>query len=109
MPISAARRKAVATLSHSRTDTPKPKMVSGETEEKVIAKIREIAPNVDAIVSFYEDNMDNLLADYDVLVVVEPDPIETSLLAEHYGVDGSAGFYTITREGGSIGLTPEEE
>ena len=67
------------------------------------------APNVDAIVSFYEDNMDNLLADYDVLVVVEPDPIETSLLAEHYGVDGSAGFYTITREGGSIGLTPEEE
>ncbi len=32
-----------------RTDTPKPKMISGETEEEVIARIREIAPNVDAI------------------------------------------------------------
>lgn len=32
-----------------RTDTPKPKMVSGAVEAAVIAKIRELAPKVDAV------------------------------------------------------------
>lgn len=33
-----------------RTDTPAPALISGDTEEAVIARIRELAPQVDAIV-----------------------------------------------------------
>ncbi|GAB6927881.1 hypothetical protein JCM10914A_18640 [Paenibacillus sp. JCM 10914] len=63
------------------------------------------APNVDGIVLFYEDNMDNLLSGYDYLVVVETDKDAKRLLKKHYGVDMQAGIYQITRSGDEIVLT----
>ncbi|MCM3128616.1 hypothetical protein ACFQ3J_16635 [Paenibacillus provencensis] len=63
------------------------------------------APNVDGIVLFYEDNMDNLLSGYDYLVVVETDSDATRLLKKHYDVDMQEGIYKITRSGEQIVLT----
>ncbi len=63
------------------------------------------APNVDGIVLFYEDNMDNLLSSYDYLVVVETDSDAKRLLKKHYDVDMQEGIYKITRSGERIGLT----
>ncbi|MGO4529137.1 hypothetical protein AB4Z30_08640 [Paenibacillus sp. 2TAF8] len=63
------------------------------------------APNVDGIVLFYEDNMDNLLSNYDYLVVIEPDLDAKWLLKKHYGIDMQKGIYKITRSGDRIVLT----
>lgn len=63
------------------------------------------APNVDGIVLFYEDNMDNLLSNYDYLVVVETDLNAKWLLKKHYGIDMQKGIYKITRSGDQIVLT----
>lgn len=63
------------------------------------------APNVDGIVLFYEDNMDNLLSNYDYLVVVETDLNAKWLLKKHYGIDMQKGIYKITRSGDRIVLT----
>lgn len=63
------------------------------------------APNVDGIVLFYEDNMDNLLSSYDYLVVVETDSDAKRLLKKDYDVDMQEGIYKITRSGERIGLT----
>ncbi|PZT54036.1 hypothetical protein [Paenibacillus silvae] len=63
------------------------------------------APNVDGIVLFYEDNMDNLLSNYDYLVVVETDLNAKWLLKKHYGIDMQKGIYKITRYGDRIVLT----
>jgi hypothetical protein len=63
------------------------------------------APNVDGIVLFYEDNMDNLLSNYDYLVVVETDLNAKWLLKKHYGIDMQKGIYKITRSGDKIVLT----
>lgn len=65
------------------------------------------APNVDAVCSFYEDNLENLLSQYDCLVVVEPDRAEQRMLQKHFGVDGSAGFYRIEKSGTSLRLKAE--
>lgn len=62
------------------------------------------APNVDGIVLFYEDNMDNLLADYDYLVVVESDFNQRYLLKKHYGVTGQEGIYKVDTTGKDLGL-----
>jgi len=62
------------------------------------------APQVDGIVLFYEDNMDNLLSSYDYLVVVETDSDAKRLLKKHYGVDMQEGIYKITRTGDQISL-----
>ena len=64
------------------------------------------APNLDAICDFYEDNMDNLLREYDVLAVIESDRREKRLLEKHYGVDGSVGFYKIVKNGETVSLEP---
>ncbi|THF74052.1 hypothetical protein [Cohnella fermenti] len=69
-----------------------------------IGKYFLYAPNVDGIVLFYEDNMDNLLSGYDYLVVVESDSDGDRLLRKHYGVQMEAGIYQITRSGEQIGL-----
>ena len=53
------------------------------------------APHVDGICLFYEDNMDNLLGDYDYFVMVESDANARYLLKKHYGVDGEPGVYRI--------------
>ena len=63
------------------------------------------APHVDAIVLFYEDNMDNLLSNYDYLVVIETDPNAQWLLKKHYGIDVQEGIYKINRSGDQIVLT----
>jgi len=70
-----------------------------------IGKYYLYAPNVDGIVLFYEDNMNNLLSGYDYLVVVESDPDGKRLLKKHYGVDMQEGIYKITRSGERIVLT----
>ncbi|KOP65878.1 hypothetical protein AMS62_11980 [Bacillus sp. FJAT-18019] len=62
------------------------------------------APQVDGIVLFYEDNMDNLLSSYDYLVVVETDSDAKRLLKKHYNVDMQEGIYKITRLGDQISL-----
>lgn len=62
------------------------------------------APNVDGIVLFYEDNMDNLLSGYDYFVVIESDPDGNRLLKKHYGVEMREGIYKIIRSGERIEL-----
>ncbi len=64
------------------------------------------APNLDAICDFYEDNMDNLLREYDVLAVIESDRREKRLLEKHYGVNGAVGFYKIVKNGETVSLEP---
>lgn len=65
------------------------------------------APNVDGIVMFYEDNMDNLLSGYDYFVVVEGDRDGNRLLKKHYGVEMQPGIYKIIRSGERIELALE--
>ena len=63
------------------------------------------APNVDGIVLFYEDNMNNLLSEYDYLVIVESDASAKRLLKKHYDVDVVEGIYEINISGDQIELT----
>ena len=70
-----------------------------------IGKYFLYAPNVDGICLFYEDNMDNLLSNYNYLVVVESDFEGKRLLKKHYGVDMQEGIYKITQSGEQIVLT----
>lgn len=53
------------------------------------------APHVDGTVLFWEDNMDNLLSEYDYLVMVEPDADSERLMQKHYGVSGEPGIYRV--------------
>lgn len=69
-----------------------------------VGKYLLYAPQVDGIVLFYEDNMDNLLSSYDYLVVVETDSDAKRLLKKHYDVDMQEGIYKITRTGDQISL-----
>lgn len=72
-----------------------------------VAKYYLYAPHVDAIVSFYEANMDHLISSYDYLVVIEPDAREQALLRKHYGVSGDEGFYRVVKSSdGGIALLP---
>ena len=67
------------------------------------------APHVDGICLFYEDNMDNLLGDYDYFVMVESDANARYLLKKHYGIDGEPGVYRIEHVGDTgIALHLEE-
>lgn len=43
--------------------------------------------------------LENLLSQYNCLVVVEPDRAEQRMLQKHFGVDGSAGFCRIEKSG----------
>ena len=51
--------------------------------------------------------LENLLSQYDCLVVVEPDRAEQRMLQKHFGVDGSAGFYRIGKSGTLLRLKAE--
>ena len=51
--------------------------------------------------------LENLLSQYDCLVVVEPDRTEQRMLQKHFGVDGSAGFYRIEKSGTLLRLKAE--
>jgi hypothetical protein len=66
------------------------------------------APNVDGICLFYEDNMENLLINYDYLIVVESDVIERYLLHKNYGVTGQEGIYKVVSMNGHTRLVFEE-
>ena len=74
-----------------------------------VARYYLYAPNVDAICSFYEGNLENLLSQYECLVVIEPDRAEQRMLQKHFGVDGSAGFYRIEKNGKTLRLVPEAQ
>jgi hypothetical protein len=69
-----------------------------------IARYFLYAPNVDGIVLFYEDNMNNLLSGYDYLVVVEKDADAARLVKKHYNVDLEERIYKIVRNGDRIAL-----
>ena len=51
--------------------------------------------------------LENLLSQYDCLVVVEPDRAEQQMLQKHFDVDGSAGFYRIEKSGTLLRLKAE--
>jgi len=51
--------------------------------------------------------LENLLSQYDCLVVVEPDRAEQRMLQKHFGVDGSAGFYRIEKSSTLLRLKAE--
>ncbi len=75
-----------------------------------VARYYMYAPNIDAICSFYEDNLDNLLSGYEVLGIIEADETEKDMLHRHYGIDGQTGFYRITADGaGGVSLTKMTE
>lgn len=72
-----------------------------------IARYFLYAPNVDGICLFYEDNMNNLLSDYDYLIMVESDANGRDLLAKHYGVTGQEGIYKVVQTEGNVALVFE--
>lgn len=51
------------------------------------------AENLDCICLFYEDNMINLLSQYDYLVIVEADEDERGLMEKYFGIAGDEGIY----------------
>lgn len=53
------------------------------------------ASQVDAICAFYEDNLLNLLGNYDYLVIVESDGPERRLMQKYFQIEGKEGIYRI--------------
>ena len=51
--------------------------------------------------------LENLLSQYDCIVVVEPVRAEQQMLQKHFDVDGSAGFYRIEKSGTLLRLKAE--
>ncbi|MGV8907072.1 MAG: hypothetical protein ACOH15_10760 [Acetobacterium sp.] len=52
--------------------------------------------NIDAVCSLYEDNLINLLNNYDYLVVVEADYSERKLLKKYFNIQGDPGVFKIS-------------
>lgn len=73
-----------------------------------LAKYYLYAPNIDAVCTFYEPNLENLLGNYDYLVVVEDNRQEEALLKKYFNVDGTCGFYRVIKNGNKINLVKEE-
>lgn len=73
-----------------------------------LAKYYLYAPNIDAVCVFYEPNLENLLSNYDYLVVVEENKQEEALLKKHFHVNGTNGFYHVVKKGNKIGLVKEK-
>lgn len=55
------------------------------------------ADHVDGICLFYEDNLVNLLNQYDYLVIVETSKEERKLLKNYFNVDGDRGIYSVNK------------
>ena len=53
------------------------------------------ADHVDGLCAFYEDNLVNLLKDYDYLVIVESDHDEKMLLKEYFNQSGKEKIYKV--------------
>ena len=73
--------------SNGQEDNSKYLIYASDTDQQVtnyflqyLGRYFLYAPNVDGICLFYEDNMDNLLSNYDYLVVTESDSDEKRLL-----------------------------
>lgn len=60
-----------------------------------VARYFLYAPNVDAICAFYEDNLLNLLKDYDYLVIVESDQEAKRLMKTYFKEEGDEGIYPV--------------
>ena len=54
------------------------------------------ANHVDGICLFYEDNLINLLKDYDYLIIVESDSSERALLKKYFNCSGDEQIYKIS-------------
>lgn len=98
--------------SNGQEDNSKYLIYASDTDQQVtnyylqyLGRYFLYAPNVDGICLFYEDNMDNLLSNYDYLVVTESDADEKRLLEKHYLVQGQEGIYKITKDGDQIALS----
>ena len=63
-----------------------------------------VNPSVSMLVNY---TLENLLSQYDCLVVVEPDRAEQRMRQKHFGVDGSADFYRIEKSGTLLRLKAE--
>ncbi len=68
-----------------------------------VAKYYLWSPNVEVICSFYEDNLLNLVSQYDYLVIVDADESEKELLYTYFGISGEAGTYA------TVDLLTEEQ
>lgn len=62
-----------------------------------VARYYLYAPEVDSICDFYEDNLINLLSQYDYLVIVESDKTEMKLLQKYFNIEGKTGIYDISK------------
>ena len=54
------------------------------------------ASDVDGICLFYEDNLINLLKDYDCLIIVEQDASEQALLKKYFNCTGKKQNYKVS-------------
>lgn len=60
-----------------------------------ITRYMLFADHVDGICLFYEDNIVNLLNNYDYLIIVESDKNEKHLLKKYFNVDGKEAVYKV--------------
>lgn len=60
-----------------------------------ITRYMLFADHVDGLCAFYEDNLVNLLKDYDYLVIVESDHDEKMLLKEYFNQSGKEKIYKV--------------
>lgn len=60
-----------------------------------ITRYMLFADHVDGICLFYEDNIVNLLNNYDYLIIVESDKNEKHLLKKYFNVDGKEAIYKV--------------
>ncbi|MFT8704789.1 hypothetical protein [Bifidobacterium aquikefiricola] len=114
LPATVSQVTADAWPKHGAVDTTKYLIYGHDTDGQAtdyymqyVVKYYLYAPHVDAIVKFYEPNMDNLLRKYQYLVVLQTDSTEMRLLQRHYGVSGSTGFYRIVKSHNAITLVAE--
>lgn len=96
-----------------RTDEKRYLFYASDTDSQVtdyylqyIGKYMLYAPNVDGICAFYEENMMNLLSNYDYLVIVESDAPEKHLMKKYFHIPGQAGIYKIITAGDTLTLEP---
>jgi len=59
-----------------------------------VTKYFLFAEHVDGVCVFYEDNLENLLSQYDYIIIAETDPYEHYLMKKHFGINGSVGIYS---------------
>ncbi|MDO5811653.1 MAG: hypothetical protein Q4Q31_01030 [Bacillota bacterium] len=88
--------------NHKTVDSHKYLTYASDKESQVtnyylqyISRYMLFADHVDGVCLFYEDNLINLLNNYDYLVIVEADKNEKDLLKRYFNVDGKEGIYRV--------------